>query len=85
MSVLRAQSSRILKREKELKQGEEREAEEGPEGDFIIYGLKLIEVHKRTTLLKPGSMDSHKKVAFPFLIFPSLFLDIWVFSFSTLA
>ncbi|XP_040996637.1 mitogen-activated protein kinase 9-like isoform X2 [Juglans microcarpa x Juglans regia] len=61
VSVLRAQSSRILKREKELKQGEEREAEESPEGDFNISGLKLIEVHKRTTHFKPGSMDSQKK------------------------
>ncbi|XP_035541916.1 mitogen-activated protein kinase 9-like isoform X1 [Juglans regia] len=61
VSELCAQSSVVRKRKKGLKQGEEREEEEAPVGDFDTSCLKLVKVPKRTTNSKPGSMDSQKK------------------------
>lgn len=80
VSEHRAQSSVIRKHTKELREEEEQGEEEGREGEFGISGLKLIQVPKRTTRFKPGSMDTYKKVPLYFSVsFLPLVLEIWVF------
>lgn len=80
VSEHRAQSSVIRKHKNELREEEEQGEEEGREGEFGISGLKLIQVPKRTTRFKPGSMDTYKKVPLYFSVsFLPLVLEIWVF------